>query len=343
MSWTESHGFSMFGQYNLTLLDVDKAWLNITNLADRTLWVYELSKDCFGCPYTLCRDEDQVPFQVQPGASLQFTASTKFATKYRLEERGDPETILENDTGNLYCKTETNMGEFGVYELLVENKECKFQTLLEPVSIYLPFLIPFFFYLCLGIAVFILNKYKSAICNAIGLGKKSTRTENPLGVSVNSESNKSEPAIPSPPRQRLRSLDTFRGICIVIMIFVNDGGAGYYFLEHATWDGLYVADLVFPWFLWIMGVCIPVSIKSQVKRNTPKLTILRRIIIRSLKLIAIGVILNSKGGPIEFNKLRLPGVLQRFGICYFVAATSVLICANKDFVNNRKAVCTRDQ
>jgi len=45
------------------------------------------------------------------------------------------------------------------------------------------------------------------------------------------------------------------------MIFVNDGGGGYWFMEHATWNGLYVADLVFPWFHWIMGVCIPMSVR----------------------------------------------------------------------------------
>lgn len=38
-------------------------------------------------------------------------------------------------------------------------------------------------------------------------------------------------------------------ICIVIMIFVDDGGGLYYFFEHCTWDGLYVADLAFPWFV----------------------------------------------------------------------------------------------
>ena len=48
-------------------------------------------------------------------------------------------------------------------------------------------------------------------------------------------------------KQRLRSLDTLRGVAITIMIFVNDGGGGYWFMEHATWNGLYVADLVFPW------------------------------------------------------------------------------------------------
>ena len=48
-------------------------------------------------------------------------------------------------------------------------------------------------------------------------------------------------------KKRLRSLDTFRGISIALMIFVNDGAGGYWFLEHATWNGLHVADLAFPW------------------------------------------------------------------------------------------------
>lgn len=48
-------------------------------------------------------------------------------------------------------------------------------------------------------------------------------------------------------KSRVSSLDTFRGITIALMIFVNDGAGGYWFLEHATWNGLQVADVVFPW------------------------------------------------------------------------------------------------
>jgi len=90
--------------------------------------------------------------------------------------------------------------------------------------------------------------------------------------------------------------------------------------------------------MWIMGVCVPVSIKSQVKRKIPKLTILKNILIRSLKLIGIGLILASKQGPVDIQTLRLPGVLQRFGICYFVSAASVLLCADEAFVENRISV-----
>jgi heparan-alpha-glucosaminide N-acetyltransferase len=87
-----------------------------------------------------------------------------------------------------------------------------------------------------------------------------------------------------------------------------------------------------------MGVCIPVSIKSQIKRKTPKLTILKRILVRSLKLIGIGLILGSKSGPIDLKEFRLPGVLQRFGICYFVSAATVLLCADEDLVENKISV-----
>lgn len=51
--------------------------------------------------------------------------------------------------------------------------------------------------------------------------------------------------------------------------------------QHATWNGLHVADLLFPWFLWIMGVCIPISIKSQIARNTSKKDIILSIFVVS--------------------------------------------------------------
>lgn len=51
------------------------------------------------------------------------------------------------------------------------------------------------------------------------------------------------------------------------MIFVNYGGGGYNFMDHAIWNGLTVGDLVFPWFMWIMGVCIPISVSSTFKKD----------------------------------------------------------------------------
>lgn len=84
-----------------------------------------------------------------------------------------------------------------------------------------------------------------------------------------------------------------------------------------------------------MGVVIPVSIKSQLRKKIPKSAILKGILIRSLKLIGIGLMLASRRGPINPETFRLPGVLQRFGVCYFVAASLMLLSASEDFVTNR--------
>lgn len=67
-------------------------------------------------------------------------------------------------------------------------------------------------------------------------------------------------------------------MAIVLMIFVNSGGGDYWWIEHSPWNGLHVADVVFPSFLWIMGVCIPISIKSQLARRTTKLRICLKIL-----------------------------------------------------------------
>ena len=53
-------------------------------------------------------------------------------------------------------------------------------------------------------------------------------------------------------KKRVESLDTFRGLSLTIMIFVNYGGGGYWYYNHSMWYGLTVADCVFPWFMWIM-------------------------------------------------------------------------------------------
>lgn len=86
---------------------------------------------------------------------------------------------------------------------------------------------------------------------------------------------------PPKTKKRLKSLDIFRGVAIVLMIFVNSGGGRYWWIDHSVWNGLHFADLVFPWFLFIMGVCIPMSIKSQVNQQIP----LRGIVTKIIKVI----------------------------------------------------------
>jgi len=105
------------------------------------------------------------------------------------------------------------------------------------------------------------------------------------------------------------------------MILVNNpGGATYYpALQHATWNGWTLADLVFPFFLFIMGVAIPYAFSSRLSRGDSKKSQFLRVIRRTIILFSLGLLLNAF--PF-FNlaTLRIMGVLQRIALCYFFAS-----------------------
>lgn len=111
--------------------------------------------------------------------------------------------------------------------------------------------------------------------------RSATASTNHLEEShIEPESESHEYPQPSPtPSTRLNSLDTFRGLAIVAMIFANSGCGKYHWLEHVPWNGIHPADFIFPSFLWIMGVCVPISIRSQIRRSIPTRKILLNILI----------------------------------------------------------------
>ena len=115
---------------------------------------------------------------------------------------------------------------------------------------------------------------------------------------------------------RLLSLDSFRGLALTWMIFVNYGGGGYWFFSHAEWNGLTVADLLFPWFVWMMGCSMPMSFASLAKQGVGRRAVTLKVIRRAAILYLLGVCV-SNGGDL-FSQLRLMGVLQRFGLSYLI-------------------------
>ncbi|XP_070840722.1 heparan-alpha-glucosaminide N-acetyltransferase isoform X3 [Chaetodon trifascialis] len=135
---------------------------------------------------------------------------------------------------------------------------------------------------------------------------------------------------PPNPSKRLRSLDTFRGISLVIMVFVNYGGGRYWFFRHESWNGLTVADLVFPWFVFIMGTSVALSTNALLRAGSTRCSLLRKIVWRSLQLFVIGVFIinpNYCQGPLSWDNLRIPGVLQRLAWSYLVVACLDLLVA----------------
>ena len=121
---------------------------------------------------------------------------------------------------------------------------------------------------------------------------------------------------------RLVSLDVFRGVTMAAMVIVNNPGDGshvYWPLEHAAWSGWTPTDLIFPFFLFIVGVAITLS-----RRNTAWQTIARR----GALIIAIGWAL-ALYPHFDFAHWRLPGVLPRIGVCYLAAAALFKVSLSK--------------
>ena len=120
------------------------------------------------------------------------------------------------------------------------------------------------------------------------------------------------------------SLDSFRGLDVLLMILVNvqgDGKRAFPMLVHAEWNGLTFADLVFPVFLLIVGLSTPLAL-DRPGVNTSWIGIIRR----SVLLFAIGVGLSLMIRPtLDSDMIRWTGVLQRIGIVYLVCAAVVMI------------------
>ena len=130
-------------------------------------------------------------------------------------------------------------------------------------------------------------------------------------------------------KERIISVDIFRGLTIVLMILVNTPGTWsnvYAPFLHANWHGYTPTDLVFPFFLFIVGTSIAFSYNNK---KATKATY-RKITVRALKLIGLGLFLGAFTIHFpffkDFESIRFPGVLQRIGIVFFFAAILFINC-----------------
>ena len=126
---------------------------------------------------------------------------------------------------------------------------------------------------------------------------------------------------------RLASLDVFRGFNILAMILVNDPGDGshtYGPLLHATWERITPTDLVFPFFMFIVGVALAAALRPYwAGERVADRALYLRLARRAAVLVLLGLLIN--GLPdLNVATWRIPGVLQRIGICFFLAALIVL-------------------
>ena len=125
---------------------------------------------------------------------------------------------------------------------------------------------------------------------------------------------------------RMMSIDVLRGLTIGFMILVNNNGDGanaYWPLKHAVWNGFTPTDLVFPTFLFLVGISTVFSTASRVAQGASRLSLFLHIIRRTVILYLLGLVVNSF--PFfHLATMRFYGVLPRIAICYFFVATLYL-------------------
>ena len=125
---------------------------------------------------------------------------------------------------------------------------------------------------------------------------------------------------------RLVSLDAFRGLSIAGMILVNNPGSWshvYSPLLHAEWHGWTPTDLIFPFFLFVVGVSMTFSLIPRLERGDGRRHVLRTVLKRSAIIVGLGLFMS--GFPsFDIAAMRVPGVLQRIGVVYLCSSLIVM-------------------
>ncbi|WP_345950102.1 DUF5009 domain-containing protein [Mucilaginibacter sp. PAMB04274] len=121
---------------------------------------------------------------------------------------------------------------------------------------------------------------------------------------------------------RLLSLDVFRGITVMAMILVNNPGSwGHIYppLEHAAWNGCTPTDLVFPFFLFIVGISIPFAMETKKADPSTHMTLMLKALRRAVIIFLLGVFMSFFLNW-DLSTVRIPGVLQRIALVYLICS-----------------------
>lgn len=126
---------------------------------------------------------------------------------------------------------------------------------------------------------------------------------------------------------RLLSLDAFRGLTMLFMVLVNNGGGpiSYPPLQHSDWNGWTMTDTVFPSFLWIAGVAITLALGRRLEAGEAPGKLLKIVFRRAVIIYVLGLLVYAFP-HFSLSHQRLLGVLQRIAICYLAASVIYLYC-----------------
>jgi predicted acyltransferase len=132
--------------------------------------------------------------------------------------------------------------------------------------------------------------------------------------------------------KRWDALDVLRGLTIMLMLLNISPGSwehNYSWLTHARWEGWTLIDIVAPAFLFCIGAAMPLSLQRRSEKGASRDALLRHVLWRSVLLVAIGFFLNLY--PVfDLATVRIPGVLQRIGLCYGLVGIFMLFTARQE-------------
>ncbi|XP_058506800.1 heparan-alpha-glucosaminide N-acetyltransferase isoform X2 [Solea solea] len=302
---------SSYGQPGASL-KMDQALLAFHNELTEEVQVFYTSDYCYKCLY-------QHLVTVKPNnCNASVVISTKFTLTVQVESQTRNESL---------CRWSQTYGEGGHYFVCIHRSEdtskpnCIHTVTQRASNAHLPLLVSALLLaiitLLFNVALYIYRRRCTS--NFI----KTICCQSPQHSVDNAESHAGEAdqETTNVKPTRLRSLDTFRGFSLTVMVFVNYGGGGYWFFQHAPWNGLTVADLVMPWFVFIIGTSVVLAFRSMQRKGVTHLQLLRKITWRTIVLLLLGFCFlnySPRDGPLSWSWLRIPGVLQRLAFTYFV-------------------------
>ncbi|XP_036430203.1 heparan-alpha-glucosaminide N-acetyltransferase [Colossoma macropomum] len=295
------------------MLKMDEALLTVQNQMSYGLHVLYTSDYCYKCLYQPLASMEAGPGNVSVVVSTPFTLTLK---------------VTSVNGSSTLCSLSYSFEEAGHYSLWVRpgdtnlefNVTCFVSVDKSPNDTYLPLLVAAlvlallaFLWVCVPLLLrcSCMSKLRNYMC--CNRSQYSMEREEAITEACVDQNR--------PKSSRLKSLDTFRGFSLTIMVFVNYGGGGYWFLQHAPWNGLTVADLVMPWFVFIIGTSVTLAFSSMRRKGVTRLQLLRKLTWRTVVLLLIGfcfINYSPRDGLLSLSWLRIPGVLQRLAFTYFV-------------------------
>ncbi|XP_018604816.2 heparan-alpha-glucosaminide N-acetyltransferase [Scleropages formosus] len=288
-------------------LDMDQALLTIYNQLQSRIRVSYVNDHCYRCLYQPLVSLNGCP------SNSSVVISTRFSLSF----------TVEAENASSVCSWSKTYGEAGRYLVWVQQSDvstitCMLTVDKNPINSYLPILVA-------ALILALLALVAVSVPYLLRFGSHDSMSEDG-GCGEQAVQTKSKSS-------RLKSLDTFRGFSLTLMVFVNYEGGGYWFFLHIPWNGLTVADCVMPWFVFIMGTSIVLAFNVMWRRGVSRLQLLRKVTWRSVVLFLIGVCFmnySARDGLLSWSWARIPGVLQRLGFTYFVLSLIHMWCLRKE-------------